>query len=45
MKIKSILSCSASSSIPTAPAGHYHLHLKVTNQAGKENEFEEHFDK
>jgi len=27
------------------PAGHYHVHLKVIDQAGKENEFEEHFDK
>lgn len=31
--------------ITAAPAGHYHVHLKVTDQAGKENEFEEHFDK
>jgi hypothetical protein len=31
--------------IAAAPAGHYHVHLKVTDQAGKENEFEEHFDK
>ncbi|MFC3199905.1 hypothetical protein ACFOET_19960 [Parapedobacter deserti] len=29
----------------TAPAGHYHVRLKVVDQAGKENEFEEHFDK
>jgi hypothetical protein len=28
-----------------APAGHYHVHLKIIDQAGKENEFEEHFDK
>ena len=28
-----------------APAGHYHVHLKVVDQEGKENEFEEHFDK
>lgn len=27
------------------PKGHYHVHLKVVDQAGKENEFEEHFDK
>lgn len=31
--------------VGAAPAGHYHVHLKVTDQAGKENEFEEHFDK
>lgn len=31
--------------IAAAPKGHYHVHLKVTDQAGKENEFEEHFDK
>ncbi|GGH57024.1 hypothetical protein HNQ91_000127 [Filimonas zeae] len=31
--------------ISAAPAGHYHVHLKVTDQAGKEKEFEEHFDK
>lgn len=31
--------------IAAAPAGHYHVHLKVTDQAGKQNEFEEHFDK
>lgn len=31
--------------ITAAPAGHYHVHLKVIDQAGKENEFEEHFDK
>lgn len=31
--------------IAAAPAGHYHVHLKVVDQAGKENEFEEHFDK
>ncbi|MVN91114.1 DUF4625 domain-containing protein [Mucilaginibacter aquatilis] len=28
-----------------SPKGHYHVHLKVIDQAGKENEFEEHFDK
>ena len=27
------------------PTGHYHVHLNVTDQAGKESEFEEHFDK
>ncbi|MCC8409811.1 DUF4625 domain-containing protein [Mucilaginibacter sp. UR6-1] len=31
--------------VAAAPAGHYHVHLKVVDQAGKENEFEEHFDK
>lgn len=31
--------------IATAPGGHYHVHLKVVDQSGKENEFEEHFDK
>ncbi|WP_224995288.1 DUF4625 domain-containing protein [Cesiribacter sp. SM1] len=31
--------------IASAPAGHYHLHLKVTDQEGKEKEFEDHFDK
>jgi uncharacterized protein involved in high-affinity Fe2+ transport len=31
--------------IAAAPVGHYHVHLKVTDQSGKENEFEEHFDK
>ncbi len=31
--------------ISDAPAGHYHVHLKVVDQAGKEVEFEEHFDK
>ncbi len=31
--------------ISDAPAGHYHVHLKVVDQAGKEMEFEEHFDK
>ncbi len=31
--------------IAAAPAGHYHLHLKVVDQAGKEKEFEGHFDK
>jgi hypothetical protein len=28
-----------------APAGLYHVHLVVVDQAGKQNEFEEHFDK
>ena len=28
-----------------APAGHYHLHFKVIDQAGKERELEGHFDK
>lgn len=31
--------------ISAVPAGHYHVHLKVTDQANKEMEFEEHFDK
>lgn len=31
--------------ISTAPAGHYHVHLKIIDQAGKEREFEDHFDK
>lgn len=31
--------------IAEAPGGHYHLHLKVTDQQGKEMEFESHFDK
>lgn len=31
--------------ITSAPAGHYHLHFKVIDQAGKEKEFENHFDK
>jgi hypothetical protein len=31
--------------VAAAPAGHYHVHLKVVDQAGKEIEFEEHFDK
>ncbi|KAA8485311.1 uncharacterized protein DUF4625 [Arcticibacter tournemirensis] len=31
--------------ITEAPAGHYHVHLKIVDQQGKENEFEEHFDK
>lgn len=31
--------------IAAAPSGHYHLHLKVIDQAGKEKEFEGHFDK
>ncbi|RAJ05409.1 uncharacterized protein DUF4625 [Chitinophaga skermanii] len=28
-----------------APAGHYHVFIKVVDQAGKSMEFEEHFDK
>lgn len=28
-----------------APAGHYHVHVKIVDQAGKEREFEDHFDK
>lgn len=31
--------------IADAPAGHYHVHVKITDQAGREREFEEHFDK
>lgn len=31
--------------VTAAPAGHYHVHLKIVDQAGKENEIEEHFDK
>jgi len=31
--------------VTAAPAGHYHVHLKIIDQSGKENEFEEHFDK
>lgn len=31
--------------VTDAPAGHYHVHLKVVDQAGKEIEVEEHFDK
>jgi len=31
--------------ISEAPAGHYHVHLKVVDEAGKEREFEDHFDK
>ncbi len=31
--------------IASAPAGHYHVHFKVIDQAGKEREFEGHFDK
>ena len=31
--------------VSDVPAGHYHVHLKVVDQTGKENEFEEHFDK
>ncbi|TWR26519.1 DUF4625 domain-containing protein [Mucilaginibacter pallidiroseus] len=31
--------------VTAAPKGHYHVHLKVIDQAGKQNEFEEHFDK
>lgn len=31
--------------ISAAPAGHYHVHIKVIDQANKEREFEDHFDK
>lgn len=31
--------------VTAAPKGHYHVHLKVVDQAGKEAEFEAHFDK
>lgn len=31
--------------IADAPVGHYHIHLKVEDQAGKSIEVEEHFDK
>ncbi|WP_164735322.1 DUF4625 domain-containing protein [Pseudoflavitalea rhizosphaerae] len=31
--------------ISAAPKGHYHVHLKVIDRAGKEKEFEDHFDK
>lgn len=31
--------------VTAAPKGHYHVHLKIVDQLGKENEFEEHFDK
>lgn len=31
--------------VAAAPAGHYHVHLKIIDQANKENEFEAHFDK
>lgn len=31
--------------IADAPIGHYHIHLKVEDQAGKSIEVEEHFDK
>ena len=31
--------------ISAAPAGPYHIHFKVIDQAGKEREFGEHFDK
>ena len=31
--------------VAAAPKGHYHVHLKVVDQSGKEVEFEEHFDK
>ncbi len=31
--------------IEDAPPGHYHVHFKVIDQAGKEKEFEDHFDK
>lgn len=32
-------------SLSDVPSGHYHVHLLVKDQAGKEREFEEHFDK
>lgn len=31
--------------ISNAPSGHYHIHLGITDQAGKNIEFEEHFNK
>ena len=31
--------------VTDVPKGHYHVHLKIVDQANKENEFEEHFDK
>ncbi|SHM47007.1 protein of unknown function [Chitinophaga jiangningensis] len=31
--------------VSAAPAGHYHVHIKVVDQLGKEREFEAHFDK
>lgn len=31
--------------VAAAPKGHYHVHLKITDQQNKEIEFEEHFDK
>lgn len=31
--------------VTAAPKGHYHVHLKIIDQKGKENEFEQHFDK
>lgn len=31
--------------VSAAPAGHYHVHITVKDQAGKEREIEEHFDK
>lgn len=31
--------------ISEAPAGHYHVHIKIVDQAGKEREFEDHFNK
>ncbi len=31
--------------VAAAPKGHYHVHLKVVDQSGREVEFEEHFDK
>jgi len=31
--------------VAAAPKGHYHVHLKLVDQSGKEVEFEAHFDK
>ena len=31
--------------VSDVPKGHFHVHLKIVDQANKENEFEEHFDK